>query len=194
MHDSDIAQSPKTKVDSPLQSPYTATSPPSFESFKLPISISSGNKSIKESISDVPLLKSFNYPCSSSSSTSCLTIQPAHSVRPDSICSNMKGKELNCTVPLDLSVKKRKHEEIDEKQTCTDFNKNKLTDLRSFESRRDKKHKKLKHLWINKTDNDDQNVSQETCTCKGRNITDWSVDQVVRFVHQLDGCGPYAKV
>lgn len=86
--------------------------------------------------------------------------------------------------PLDLTIKKRKYDDVTEKRFFTDNN----TDFR------EKKHRKLKHLWINKTDYETQTASQGICTCKGKKITDWSVDQVTRFVHQLDGCGPYAQV
>jgi hypothetical protein len=58
-----------------------------------------------------------------------------------------------------------------------------------------KKHRKLKHLWINQTDPEKQNTYVfDRCSCAKENIANWSVEIVCNFIKRLDGCSSYSEV
>ncbi|XP_076074823.1 uncharacterized protein LOC143045886 [Mytilus galloprovincialis] len=191
-----------TPTSSPMLSPYLATSPPSFDIQKLPTVPNMWNG--KDSFPDPKYFheKSIDSKCTSSSTdttSSCLTIKPAHSVMPDSLCSNMKLSSNEWDTPLDLSMKKTKYHHL-KNSTFTDLNKNKITNYKN--NRNDRvnnpetvsKHKKLKNVWINKTDSEKQKLSiPEKCSCFKDNLEHWSVDQVYSFIKRLDGCSPYSE-
>lgn len=191
-----------TPTSSPMLSPYIATSPPSFDIPKLPTVPNMWNG--KDSFPDSKYFhgKSIDSKCTSSSTdttSSCLTIKPAHSVMPDSLCSNMKRNSDEWDTPLDLSMKKTKYHHL-KNSTFTDLNKNKITNYKY--NRNDRvnnpdtvsKHKKLKNVWINKTDNEKQKIIiPEKCSCFKDNLEHWSVDQVYSFIKRLDGCSPYSE-
>lgn len=190
----------KTPRSSPLQSPFIATSPPSFEIPRLTALTGEWQDQSLTSRSD----DTNSFPPKSKTSLSenspmCLTIKPAHSVKPDSLCSGIKRGPSDSSAPLDLSIKRTKIDNDYRRSSITDIRKQK--EMGSRDSRHDhsvhseiahsKKHRKLKHLWINKTDNQTP-FYIEKCTCREENIENWSTERVCHFINMLDGCSPYS--